>query len=448
MRMVRQRMRTSSRETTPHTDAAPPASSAQHPAVAAALAAATQPTSGQPLDAAAAAAVRGDSTYDLGSVRIHPDRAASQAAEELDAHAFTIGNHIFVGRDELTPTSRLSLDLLSHELGHVAQQRSGRVSERAILRQPKKKIVRPGQLQLRADAVKAALPALIAGANWKDMRKALYPRHSAAATQRAKERKAGKLVDLTGLGSIASVERIVAGVKTLQGKWTTLKPRARIDAIGALANDAMTKAGLPTFAVIEPVKMFSKGSFNSTYWSFEVNEAQVAAKTLDDEAASLLANTIAHECRHAEQHFTAARYAAGMEKHDSATIQGEVGIPDFIADEAIKKKMDATTDMAVASLGKAMLDDYTAVKPSNQDTYTAGAVEIMDKKVARARRALRAVRRSVTDSTVKSAENAKFELEASTANVETVYAAYRRQPTEADAHEVGDTAVAAFGGWK
>ncbi|MEZ3114369.1 DUF4157 domain-containing protein [Halobaculum sp. MBLA0147] len=55
-------------------------------------------------------------------VRIHTGHRATAAAAELDARAFTIGNHIVFGRGAYDPDSLHGQHILVHELAHVRQQ--------------------------------------------------------------------------------------------------------------------------------------------------------------------------------------------------------------------------------------------------------------------------------------------------------------------------------------
>lgn len=60
--------------------------------------------------------------YDLSSVRVHTDPAASRSASALDARAYTLGKDIVFGNGEYAPHSESGRHLLAHELAHVAQQ--------------------------------------------------------------------------------------------------------------------------------------------------------------------------------------------------------------------------------------------------------------------------------------------------------------------------------------
>jgi hypothetical protein len=52
---------------------------------------------------------------------VHTDDVAADAVDRLSARAFTVGSHIFFGRGEYPPAGPEGMQLLAHELTHVAQ---------------------------------------------------------------------------------------------------------------------------------------------------------------------------------------------------------------------------------------------------------------------------------------------------------------------------------------
>lgn len=62
---------------------------------------------------------------DFSSVRMHADAQAQRSAEDEQARAYTIGEHIVWGRHAPPPDSREGKHTLAHELAHVVQQRRG-----------------------------------------------------------------------------------------------------------------------------------------------------------------------------------------------------------------------------------------------------------------------------------------------------------------------------------
>ena len=61
----------------------------------------------------------------FADVRIHSDGKAGESAKEIDARAYTVGNHIVFGRGEYNPASSSGRWLLAHELAHVVQASDG-----------------------------------------------------------------------------------------------------------------------------------------------------------------------------------------------------------------------------------------------------------------------------------------------------------------------------------
>jgi Domain of unknown function (DUF4157)/Secreted Novel AID/APOBEC-like Deaminase 4 len=59
---------------------------------------------------------------DFGNVRIHTGESAAQQSMQLNAHAFTVGEHVFFGRDQYQPQSTGGRELIAHELTHTVQQ--------------------------------------------------------------------------------------------------------------------------------------------------------------------------------------------------------------------------------------------------------------------------------------------------------------------------------------
>jgi hypothetical protein len=62
---------------------------------------------------------------DLSGVRLHPDAAE---AGEVGAHAYARGADVYFAPGRFDTGSRAGLELIGHELAHVAQQRQGRVA--------------------------------------------------------------------------------------------------------------------------------------------------------------------------------------------------------------------------------------------------------------------------------------------------------------------------------
>lgn len=65
----------------------------------------------------------------LGHVRLHTDATAAQAADRLNAKAFTIGRDVAFGSGEFQPGTPRGDALIAHELAHVAQQDGARAPD-------------------------------------------------------------------------------------------------------------------------------------------------------------------------------------------------------------------------------------------------------------------------------------------------------------------------------
>ncbi|MEZ3116124.1 DUF4157 domain-containing protein [Halobaculum sp. MBLA0147] len=83
---------------------------------------------GRPLDTSIQRAVEERMGDSLGDVRIHTGPKAAAAAEQINARAFTVGNHVAFGAGEYDPESAEGQHVLAHELAHVRQQTGGDLS--------------------------------------------------------------------------------------------------------------------------------------------------------------------------------------------------------------------------------------------------------------------------------------------------------------------------------
>ncbi|MEA2174179.1 MAG: hypothetical protein QOD00_1771 [Blastocatellia bacterium] len=67
-------------------------------------------------------------TGDFSRVRVHTDARAAEAAESINARAFTLGSDIYFGPGQYAPQTASGRQLLAHELAHVNQQRQASAS--------------------------------------------------------------------------------------------------------------------------------------------------------------------------------------------------------------------------------------------------------------------------------------------------------------------------------
>jgi len=61
---------------------------------------------------------------DFSRVKVHTGEKAARLSAGLNAQAFTVGNHVFFGRDRFRPESPQGRELIAHELTHTIQQGS------------------------------------------------------------------------------------------------------------------------------------------------------------------------------------------------------------------------------------------------------------------------------------------------------------------------------------
>jgi hypothetical protein len=76
---------------------------------------------GRPLEASTRFRFEAELGADLSAARIHTDARSGDAADGLQAAAYTVGSHIVFGRDSYAPNTAGGNWLLAHELAHVSQ---------------------------------------------------------------------------------------------------------------------------------------------------------------------------------------------------------------------------------------------------------------------------------------------------------------------------------------
>lgn len=81
-------------------------------------------SAGQPLDASARTFMESRFGHDFSRVRVHTDSKAAEAAQSVNALAFTVGQNIAFAGNNYSPQSPSGRELLAHELAHTIQQRS------------------------------------------------------------------------------------------------------------------------------------------------------------------------------------------------------------------------------------------------------------------------------------------------------------------------------------
>ena len=78
--------------------------------------------SGRPLDQALQQDMGRRFGHDFSQVRVHTGSTAEQSAQDINAHAYTVGRNIVFGAGSFAPGSHEGRKLIAHELTHVIQQ--------------------------------------------------------------------------------------------------------------------------------------------------------------------------------------------------------------------------------------------------------------------------------------------------------------------------------------
>jgi hypothetical protein len=92
------------------------------PAAPVSTAVSIAPAGGSPLPSGVRSFMEPRFGANFGNVRIHTGESAAQQSAQLSAHAFTVGEHVFFGRDQFQPHSAGGRELIAHELTHTVQQ--------------------------------------------------------------------------------------------------------------------------------------------------------------------------------------------------------------------------------------------------------------------------------------------------------------------------------------
>ncbi|MEO8962987.1 MAG: DUF4157 domain-containing protein [Ginsengibacter sp.] len=77
---------------------------------------------GQPIDTGARNFMESRFNYDFSNVQIHNDSLAHKSSNDINALAYTHGNHVVFGEGQFQPSTNSGKQLLAHELTHVMQQ--------------------------------------------------------------------------------------------------------------------------------------------------------------------------------------------------------------------------------------------------------------------------------------------------------------------------------------
>ncbi len=74
--------------------------------------------------------------YDFSDVKVHTDKEAAESAKDINAKAYTTGNHIVFNEGQFNDDSTEGKKLLAHELVHVIQQDDGTLNKKGEEEEP------------------------------------------------------------------------------------------------------------------------------------------------------------------------------------------------------------------------------------------------------------------------------------------------------------------------
>lgn len=118
---------------------------------------------GQPLETGPRSFFEPRFGRDFSQVRLHTNQEAAQAAQAVNALAFTVGSDIFFGAGRYQPQTEAGRSLLAHELTHVVQQGGSR---QTLMRACDCKAIggrAPNSSDPLEDGVSKAFPGLVTG---------------------------------------------------------------------------------------------------------------------------------------------------------------------------------------------------------------------------------------------------------------------------------------------
>ncbi|MBP6848737.1 MAG: hypothetical protein KA201_33550 [Kofleriaceae bacterium] len=292
-------------------------------------------------------------------------------------------------------------------------------------------------------ALADALERLIARAEWPALRPEARGAAAPGADGRAQARRRGEMPDLTGTGSVASMDTWARGLRVIASSWDGLDADQRKAALEQLATTVLTAADVPPAPIVAPETWRTQASFDFRKWRIVLLGSLLQRSPLTEEATCELAEVMAHEARHAEQYFLAARWLAGGGATAEEIVATIEQLPIFIAEQAVAIGTRGLSGPAMAlasSMHQALGSDHPKhVSDAKDDGYD-------EMRAARdaAREVAARLRARPATATLEEGRAACENLQVSIAEVLRKYRVYRRSPYELDGHEVGAGAVAAF----
>ncbi|MBK7070814.1 MAG: hypothetical protein IPH44_00805 [Myxococcales bacterium] len=294
------------------------------------------------------------------------------------------------------------------------------------------------------EAIAVELERLIERAEWSKLRPEARAEFAPGTAARAQARRRGEAPDLSGTGSVVSMDRLAAGVRALQATWPTLTPKARADALRAIGDAVLVGADVPPLLgiTVTALKAFT-ASFDYRTWKIELLRELVVGTALDDVAAVNLADALAHELRHAEQQFLVARSLAAQGLN-ADEIRGALnGLEPTVSVRAVAMR-SAGLDPAQVALAARMEPSLLANREITRRLDADNGLAPMAASRARAVAVVAGLRARPPRATLAEGRAACRDLLERIDHVLTNYRLYRQFAGERDAHEVGAGASLAF----
>ena len=118
-----------------------------------------------------------------------------------------------------------------------------------------------------------------------------------------------------GLATEESVDRYALAGNYIFSLWKNKNAEQRKELLQRIANDQLQQIGVPEIGLAEvpevQVGVGTRGGFDPERWEMRLPAALLQQQNLDEATEAKLLGTMAHESRHAEQYYLAARYLAG-----------------------------------------------------------------------------------------------------------------------------------------
>jgi hypothetical protein len=223
--------------------------------------------SGSPLAPATRAYFEHRLRADLSRVRVHTGSVASASAREIQARAYTTGNHIVFRSGEYAPQTSGGLHLLAHELTHVLQQAGGQgLVQRDGDPQP---AAPPAAGGAPADAAKAAESKRVAGitSSTTDEKQMIRALTIKPAIERIQKESVSKENALRNADPNWTWDDVYAG------KYRDLQQAKDNEAIQALLDSVGLASTLDLYHIEQAFPaVFRDKAYNLTMYMLEENE--------------------------------------------------------------------------------------------------------------------------------------------------------------------------------